>query len=219
VIVPRPLGAAHVPDHRWGRAVEAWWGAGLDRLDGAVIGQALQRDAFARARLPPETTRLKRSGADARAAEAAGPRVTVGESRAHRPALPPRLWGRTVTAEGGPVWGHGTEGHRRASPEPRCQIPPRRPHRPDVAASLVGADRTGCAGETRARAAAHRCRLVTWVPPTVGLRHLVGEAPALRERPRRWAQPGRRHGARAQDRGASGSRPSRGQSAAGEAQA
>jgi len=43
VIFPRPMDAAPCHDHRWGRVWDAWWGAGRDRLDGAVISQASQR--------------------------------------------------------------------------------------------------------------------------------------------------------------------------------
>jgi Domain of unknown function (DUF4277) len=43
VIFQRPLEAAHFHDHRVGRALEALWTAGLDRLYGAVISQAIPR--------------------------------------------------------------------------------------------------------------------------------------------------------------------------------
>jgi Domain of unknown function (DUF4277) len=39
----RPLAPVHVHDNRLGRALDALWRAGLDRLYGAVISQAIQR--------------------------------------------------------------------------------------------------------------------------------------------------------------------------------
>jgi hypothetical protein len=41
VIVQRPMDTAHFHDNRLGRALEALWTAGLDRVYGAVISQAL----------------------------------------------------------------------------------------------------------------------------------------------------------------------------------
>ena len=43
VIFQRPLAPVHVHDNRLGRALDAWWRAGRDRLYGAVISQAIQR--------------------------------------------------------------------------------------------------------------------------------------------------------------------------------
>jgi Domain of unknown function (DUF4277) len=42
VLFQRPMDAAHFHDNRLGRALDAMWTAGLDRLDGGVISQALQ---------------------------------------------------------------------------------------------------------------------------------------------------------------------------------
>jgi transposase len=189
------MGPAHVHDHRLGRALDALWGAGLDRIYGAVISQAIQRSALALARLHPDPTSLKRYGAYERAAEEAGPLVTFGYRRDHRPDLKPLRFGLTVTAEGGPVWGHVADGHQSDSTEQRCQITQRRQHLPDLGASLLVAASTFLAGETMALAAAHRFRLVTLVPQTVSPRPLVVEAPELRELPLLGEQPGRRHGA------------------------
>ena len=41
-IVQRPMDAAPFHDHRWGRALEALWTAGLDRVYGAVISRAVR---------------------------------------------------------------------------------------------------------------------------------------------------------------------------------
>jgi transposase len=218
VIFQRPMGAAHFHDNRLGRALDALWGAGLDRLYGAVISQAIQRYALALARLHTDTTSLKLYGAYEREAEEEGPLVTFGYSRDHRPDLKQLLFGLTVTAEGVPVWGHVTDGNQSDSTEHRFQITQLRQHLPDLGESLVVADSKFFAGETMALAAAHRFRFVTLVPQTVGLRHMVVEAPELRELPLLWEQPGRRQGELEQYRGASVIRPYRWQSAAGEVQ-
>jgi hypothetical protein len=123
-----------------------------------------------------------------------------------------------VTAEGLPLGGPGTEGNRRDSPAPRCPLTPRRQDRPALGAPRLVADSTGCAGAPRALAAAQRCRCGTWVPPTVGLRQEVGDAPARHELPLLGERPGRRHGETAPSRGASRVRPSRGKTAAGKGQ-
>jgi Domain of unknown function (DUF4277) len=196
VMFQRPVDAAHVHDNRVGRALDALWEVGLDRLYGTVISQASQRDALDLARLHTEATRLKRSGADERGPDAEGPLVTCGDSGDHRPGLKPRLFGLTVTAAGGPVWGHVTDGHQRDRPAPRVPITQRRQHLADVGEPLLGADSKVVAGEPSALAAAHRVRLVPLVPQPVGLRHVVGEAPELRELPRLWEPPGRRQGER-----------------------
>jgi hypothetical protein len=59
VIFQRPLDAAHVHDHRVGRALDARWATGLDRIDGAVIRRAIQPYALELARLHTDTTSLK----------------------------------------------------------------------------------------------------------------------------------------------------------------
>jgi hypothetical protein len=43
VIVQHPMDTAHFHDNRLGRALEALWTAGLDRVYGAVISQALRQ--------------------------------------------------------------------------------------------------------------------------------------------------------------------------------
>ena len=42
VIFQPPLEASPFHDHRWGRALDALWTAGLDRISGAVISQAIR---------------------------------------------------------------------------------------------------------------------------------------------------------------------------------
>jgi Domain of unknown function (DUF4277) len=76
VICQRPMDAAHVHDNRLGRALEALWTAGLDRLDGAVIRQAIHHYALDLARLPTDATSLTLSGAYARDEDDEGPRIT-----------------------------------------------------------------------------------------------------------------------------------------------
>jgi Domain of unknown function (DUF4277) len=214
----RPMAAAPCHDNRSGRALEALGGASLDRIDGAVISQAIQHYALDLARLQTDATRLKRYGAYERGADEEGPLVTCGDSRDHRPDLKPRLFGLTVTAEGVPVWGHVTAGNQRDSTEHRFQITQLRPHLPDLGEPLLGAASTCFAGETIALAAAHRFRCGTVVPQTVGLRQVVVEAPELRGLPLPWEQSGRRPGEPEPYRGASVIRPSRWQSATGEVQ-
>jgi transposase len=166
VIFQHPLDAAQFHDNRWGRALDAWWQAGLDRLYGAVIRQAIQRYALDLARLHTDTTSLQVYGAYERDDEE-GPLVTFGYRRDHRPDLTPRLCGLTVTADGVPVWGHMTEGHRRDSTEQRFHLTPLRPYLPDLGEPLLIADSTFFAGETMAWAAEHQWRFVTLVPQTV----------------------------------------------------
>jgi hypothetical protein len=204
---PPRLDAAHGRDHRWGRAPEAWWTAGRDRLAGAVSGQAIGPSAVAVARRPTATTRRNVCGAYARDAAPAGPWVAGGERREPRPDREPRLVGRTVPAEGGPGGGPVPEGTGRARPAPRWPLTPRRPPRPALGEPRLGAERQVFAGATRAGAAAPRVGGVTWVPQTVGLRPAWGDRPARRPLPRRWAQPGRRPGERERDHAAAVVRP------------
>jgi Domain of unknown function (DUF4277) len=75
VIFQRPMDAAHVHDNRRGRALEALWTIGLDRLYGAVSSQAIQRDALDLARLQTDATSLKLYGAYERDDDE-GPRMT-----------------------------------------------------------------------------------------------------------------------------------------------
>jgi Domain of unknown function (DUF4277) len=215
-ICHRPLAAAPVHDHRVGRALEALWTAGLDRRYGAVSSRAIPPYARALARRHTEATSLNGSGADARHAYAAGPWVTSGDRRAHRPDRTPWLCGLPGTADGVPGWGPVPAGHRRDRVAQRCHLPPRRQHLPALGAPRLVADRQCLAGEPLPWAAAHRCRVVTWVPQTVGVRQAVVETPELRAWPGRWEPPGRRPGARDASRGASVGRPSRGKTAAGE---
>jgi len=218
VIFQRPLEAAHFHDHRLGRALEALWTAGLDRLDGAVISQAIPRDALELSRLHTEATRLKVSGVYARDAEEEGPLVTYGDRRDHRPDLKPRLFGLTVTADGVPVWGHVTDGHGRDRPEPRFHLTQLRQHLPGLGEPLVVADSQCVAGETVAVAADSRFRFVTLGPPTGGLRQELVEAPELETLPLLWEQPGRRQGEGEASHGASLGRSYGGKTAAGEVQ-
>ena len=213
------MDAAHVQDHRLGRALAALWTAGLDRLYGVVRSRAIVRDALDLGRRHTDATSLKRDGASERHDDEAGPLVTCGDRRDHRPDLTPRLWGRTVTADGVPVWGHSTDGHQRDRTAQRFPRTPRRQHLPALGAPLVVADRQVVAGETRALAAAPRCRWVTLVPQPVGLRQAWVAAPELRALPLRWERPGRRQGETDHDRGASRVRPYRGQTASGAVQA
>jgi transposase len=206
VLFPRPVDAAHGHDTRLGRAVEAWWATGLDRLYGVVISHAMHRYALELVRLHTDATSLKVYGAYERDEEE-GPRVTFGYRRDHRPDLKPRLFGLTVTAEGSPRWGHVPAGNRRDRPEHRFHLTQRRQYRPDLGEPLLVADSKLLAGATLALAAEHRCRLVTLGPQTVGLRQEVVEVPELRELPLRWERPGRRPGETEHDRGASLLRP------------
>jgi transposase len=218
VIFQRAMDAMHFHDNRLGRALDALWTAGLDRLYGAVIRQAISRDALDLARLHTDATSLKLYGAYARDEDEEGPLITYGYSGDHRPDLKPRLFGLTVTAEGVPVWGHITDGNQRDSTEHRCHITPLRQPLPDLGEPLLVADRQFFAGETMALAAAHRCCFVTLVPQTVGLRQALVEAPELKGLPLLWARPGRHPGETEHDRGASVVRPYRWKTAAGEAQ-
>jgi transposase len=217
VIFQRPMGAAYFHDHRLGRAWEALWTTGLDRIYGAVIGQAIQRDALDLARLHTDATSLKLYGAYERDDE--GPRMTYGYSRDHRPDLKQLLFGLTVTAEGVPVWGHITDGHQSDSTEHRCHITPRRQHLPDLGEPLLVADSKFFAGETMALAVAHRFRLVTLVPQTVSLRQALVDSPELEELPLWWEQPGRHCGEREPYRGASVVWPYRWKTATGDGEA
>ena len=218
VIFQRPLEACHFHDHRLGRALDALWTAGLDRIYGAVISQAIRHYALELTRLHTETTSLKVYGAYEREADEEGPVVTFGSRRDHRPDLQPRLCGLTVTAEGVAVWGQVTEGNRSDSTEHRCHLTQLRQPLPDVGEPLLVADSQFFAGETMALAAAHRFRFVTLVPQTVGLRQEVVEAPELGAWPLLWERPGRRQGETEHYHGASVLRSSRWKTAAGEVQ-
>jgi hypothetical protein len=160
--------------------------------------RAIHGSALDLARLPTEATGLTLYGAYGRDDDAEGPLSTSGDRREHRPDLKPLLCGLTVTAAGGPVWGHLTDGHQRDRLEPRFHLPPRRQHLPDLGEPLWVAESQLLAGEPLAVAAAHRLRFITLMPQTVGLRQALVEAPALRERPVWWEPPGRRHGERGQ---------------------
>jgi transposase len=161
VIFQGPMDATHVQDHRVGRALDALWGGGLDRIYGAVMSQAIQRDALDLARLHTDATSLQLYGAYERDDDAEGPLVTFGDSRDHRPDLKPLLFGLTVTAEGLSVWGHVTDGHQRDSTAPRFHLTQRRQHLPDLGEPLLVADSKCFAGDTIALAAAHQLRFVT----------------------------------------------------------
>lgn len=216
VMFQRPMEAGHFHDNRLGRALDALWATGLDRLYGMVVSQAIHRYALELARLHTEATSLKVYGAYERDEGSEGPLITFGYRRDHRPDLKQRLFGLTVTAEGVPVWGHVTDGHQSDSTEHRFHLTQLRQHLPDLGEPLLVADSKFFAGETMTLAAAHRFRFVTLVPQTVGLRQALVEAPELSERPLLWEQPGRRQGEREQYRGASVVRPYRWKTAAGE---
>ena len=123
-----------------------------------------------------------------------------------------------MTAEGVPVWGHVTDGNQSDSTEHRFHSTQWRQHLPDLGEPLLVADSQFFAGETMPLAAAHRFRFVPLVPPTVGLRQVLVEAPELSELPVRWEQPGRRQGEREQYQGASVVRPYRWKTGAGKGQ-
>jgi transposase len=217
VIFQHPLDAAHFHDNRLGRALDALWQAGLDRLYGAVISQAIQRYALDLARLHTETTSLKLSGAYERDDEE-GPLVTFGYSRDHRPDLKPLRFGLTVTAAGVPVWGHVTDGNRSDSTEQRFHITQLRHYLPDRGEPLWIADSKFFAGETMGLAAGHRFRFVTLVPQTVTLRQALVDAAEFSALPLLGGRPGRRKGQRERYHGASVVRPYRGKTATGEVQ-
>jgi transposase len=218
IICQRPLDAAHFHDNRLGRALDALWDTGLDRIYGAVISQAIRRYALELARLHTDSPSLKVYGAYDRDEEVAGPLVTFGYSRDHRPDLKQLLFGLTVRADGVPVWGHITDGNRRANTEHRFHLPPLRRYLPDLGEPLLVADSKFFAGETMTLAAEHRFRFVTLVPQTVGLRQEVVDSPELRALPLLGTQPGRRQGEQEHYRGAAVVRSSRWQTAAGEMQ-
>jgi transposase len=205
VIFQRPMDAAHFHDNRLGRALDALWTAGLDRVYGAVIGQAIRQYALALTRLHTDATSLKVYGAYARDEHEEGPSVTYGYSRDHRPDLKQLLFGLTVTAEGVPVWGHITDGNQSDSTEHRFHSTQLRHHLPELGEPLLVAESKFFAGETMALAAVHRFRFVTLVPQTVSLRQALVEGPEFSELPVLWEQPGRRHGVREQYRGGLGS--------------
>jgi hypothetical protein len=122
VIFQRSLEAAHFHDNRLGRALDALWTMGLDRIYGAVISQAIQQYALDMARLHTDTTSLKVYGAYEREEDEEGPLVTFGYSRDHRPDLRQLLFGLTVTADGVPVWGPVADGNRSDRTEHRFHI-------------------------------------------------------------------------------------------------
>lgn len=217
VIFQRPLDAAHFHDNRLGRALDALWRAGLDRLYGAVISQAIQRYALDLARLPTDTTSLKVYGAYERDDEE-GPLITCGYRRDHRPDLKPLLCGLTVTADGVPVWGHVTDGNRSDSTEHRFHITQLRQYLPDLDEPLLMADSKFFAGETMALAAEHRFRFVTLVPQTVTLRQELVDAAEFSSLPLLGEHPGRRKGQLERDHGGSVVRPYRCKTATGEVQ-
>jgi Domain of unknown function (DUF4277) len=217
-IVQRPVSALHFHDNRLGRALDAFWEAGLDRSYGAVISRAIQRYARDLARLHTDATSLKLYGVYERDAETGGPLITYGDRRDHRPDLKPLLFGLPVTAEGIPVWGHVPDGHQRDRTAPRFHITQRRQHLPDLGEPLLVADSKCFAGETIALAAAPRLRVVTSGPQPVRLRQAVVAAPELASLPRLWEQPGRRKGERGAYHGASVVRLYHWQTAAGAGQ-
>jgi transposase len=217
VIFQHPLDAAHFHDNRLGRALDALWQAGLDRLYGAVISQAIQRYALDLARLHTDTTSLKVYGAYERDDEE-GPLVTFGYSRDHRPDLKQLLFGLTVTADGVPVWGHMTDGNRSDSIEQRFHITHLRQYLPDLGAPLLIADSKFFAGETMALAAAHQFRFVTLVPQTVTLRQALVDAVEFSALPLLGEHPARRKGQLERYHGASAVHPYRWKTATGEVQ-
>lgn len=218
VIFQRPMDAAHFHDNRLGRALDALWTTGLDRVYGAIISQAIQRYTLELTRLHTDTTSLKVYGAYERDAAEEGPLVTFGYSRDHRPDLKQLLFGLTVTADGVPVWGHVTDGNCSDSTAHRFHITQLRQHLPDLGEPLLVADSKFFAGETMALAAEHRLRFVTLVPQTVGLRQELMDASELGILPLLWDRPGRRQGEMERYCGASVVRSYRWKTAAGEVQ-
>ena len=216
VIVQRPIDAAYFHDNRLGRALDALWTAGVDRVYGAVITQAIRQYALVLTQLHTDATSLKVYGAYTRDEHEEGPVVTYGYSRDHRPDLKQLLFGLTVTAEGVPVWGHITDGNQSDSTEHRFHITQLRQHLPELGEPLLVADSKFFAGDTIALAAAHRFRFVTLLPQTVGLRQELVDDPTLRELPLLWERPGRRKGEWEAYHGASVVRPYRWKTAADE---
>jgi transposase len=123
-----------------------------------------------------------------------------------------------VTAEGVPVWGHMTDGHRRDSTAHRFHITQLRQHLPDLGQPLLVADSKCFAGETMAWAAEYRFRFATLVPQPVALRQELVEAPECEALPLLWERPGRRQGETEQYRGAAVVCPYRWKTATGEVQ-
>jgi Domain of unknown function (DUF4277) len=78
VMVQRPMDTAHFHDNRLGRALDALWTAGVDRVYGAVISQAIRQYALGLTRLHTDATSLKVDGAYARDEPEEGPVVTYG---------------------------------------------------------------------------------------------------------------------------------------------
>ncbi len=63
VIFQRPIDTAHFHDNRLGRALDALWTAGLDRVYGALISQAIRHYGLELTRLHTDATSLKVYGA------------------------------------------------------------------------------------------------------------------------------------------------------------
>jgi transposase len=217
VIFQRPINSAHFHDNRLGHVLDDLWEAGLDRLYGAVITQAMGKYLIDLSRLHTDTTSLKVYGDYDREAE--GPEVTYGFSKDHRPDLKQLLFGLTVSADGGvPVWGQVTDGNCSDSTAQRFHLSQLRQHLPDLQETLLVADSKFFAGETLLTAQRERIPFVTLVPHTVSLRRALSEEIGEEELPVLWERPGPRRGEVEVFRGRSVQRPYRCRSAQGEEQ-
>jgi hypothetical protein len=85
-----------------GRALDALWGTGLDRVYCAVIRQAIRPSVLKLARFHTDTTSLTVYGAYDREQAVADPLVTFDDCHDHRPDPKQRLLALTVTADGVP---------------------------------------------------------------------------------------------------------------------
>jgi transposase len=103
VIGQRPMDAAYFHDTHLGRALNALWTVGVDRVYGAVITHASHQYALVLTQLHTDATSLKVDGAYTRDEHEKGPVVTYGYSRDHRPDLKQLLFGPMVTDKGVPV--------------------------------------------------------------------------------------------------------------------
>ncbi|MFQ6090356.1 MAG: IS1634 family transposase [Candidatus Bipolaricaulia bacterium] len=215
VIFQRPIDAAHLHDNRLGHVLDDLWDAGLDRLYGAVISQAIRKYLIDLSRLHTDTTSLKVYGDYDREEE--GPLITYGYSKDHRPDLKQLLFGLTVSDDGGvPVWGHVTDGNRSDSKEHRFHLSQLRRHLPDLKETLLVTDSKFFAGETLLAAREEQIPFVTLVPQTVGLRRQLSEELGAEDLPVLWERPGRRKGELEVFRGRSVKRPYRCRSEEGE---
>jgi transposase len=176
-----------------GHFLDDLWDAGLDRLYGAVIGQAIRKYLIDLSRLHTDTTSLKVYGDYD--GEEEGPLITYGYSKDHRPDLKQLLFGLTVGDDGGvPIWGHITDGNRSDSKEHQFHLTHLRRHLPDLKQTLLVTDSKFFAGETLLAAREEQIPFVTLVPQTVGLCRKLSKGISSEALPVLWERPGRRKG-------------------------